>query len=602
MRCARWSPRGSMRNKAPAPHRVAGNLLYGQGVSPGVAIGRAYVFDRGLARVAKYALKPDEIDAELARFADAVSTAKEQLAEVDRRAKNLSGAAEEEFYLLLKAHAQMLENSRLIRSVTAVIQHEEINAEAAVQAAIDQIAEDFKRIDDPYLAARLDDIREVGQRLIGNLSGETPGRFGHIAEGSILVGHMVTPADVALMADAKVGGFISALGGAEGHTAILARALGLPGVVQAGSILKHVETGDQVVLDGRLGSIIISPDEEQLRAYEALRDEWARETEALGALKDRPAQTTDGHEVTLAANIELPQEVSSVLASGASGIGLMRSEFLFMNREDVPTEEQQFQAYKSLIEAMGGKPTTIRTLDVGSDKLASALHGHFQEAENPALGLRAIRLSLRDIELLEAQLCALLRAANYGPMRILLPMITTPDEVRQVRAVMLRMVRRMARRGQPIPDPLPPLGVMIEVPAAALAADAIAMECDFFSIGTNDLTMYTLAIDRGNDQVADLYNPLHPAVLRLIQFTAAAAERAHIPINLCGEIAGDPRLTKLLIGLGLRHLSMSSPALPRIKKQVMGLALGECIDFAAKVMSLTDSRKIAEIMAQDAGA
>lgn len=575
-------------------------MLYGQGISPGVAIGRAYVFDRGLARVAKYALKPADIDAELARFDDAVSLAKAQLEDVSIRAKNLSGAAEEEFYLLLKAHAQMLENSRLIRSVTAVIRHEKINAEAAIQAALDQIAEDFKKIDDPYLAARLDDIREVGQRLIGNLTGETPGRFGYIAQGSLLVGHMVTPADVALMADADVIGFISALGGAEGHTAILARALGLPGVVQASGVLAKVETGDLVVLDGRTGSIIVNPDEDQLAVYEALRDDWARETEALKDLKDRPAETRDGQQISLAANIELPQEIPSVLTSGASGIGLMRSEFLFMNRDDVPTEEQQFQAYKSLIEAMQGKPTTIRTLDVGSDKLASALHGHFQEAENPALGLRAIRLSLREIDLLEAQLCALLRAANYGPMRILLPMITTPEEVRQVRAVMLRMVRRMARRGQPIPDPLPPLGVMIEVPAAALAADAIALECDFFSIGTNDLTMYTLAIDRGNDQVSDLYNPLHPAVLRLIQFTTAAAHRAAIPINLCGEIAGDPRLTKLLLGLGLRDLSMSAPSLPRIKKQVMDLSMDECITFAAELMSLTDARKIAEMIAADA--
>lgn len=583
-----------MRNDPRDSNRAAGTLLYGQGISPGVAIGDAYVFHRGSARVAKYTVPAGDIEAELGRFESAVQAAKEQLEEVDRRAKNLSGAAEEEFYLLLKAHAQMLENSRLIRSVTAVIQHENINAEAAVQAAIDQIAEDFKRIDDPYLAARLDDIREVGQRLIGNLTGETDGGFGHVSEGSILVGHLVTPADVALMADVKVGGFISALGGAEGHTAILARALGLPGIVQAGSILDGVETGDKIVLDGRLGSIIINPDADQLQVYEALQAEWTQENTALEALRDQAAETTDGCEISLAANIELPQEVSSVLASGASGIGLMRSEFLFMNREDVPTEEQQFQAYKSLIEAMDGKTTTIRTLDVGTDKLASALQGHFKEAENPALGLRAIRLSLRDEDLLDAQLCALLRAANYGPMRILLPMITTPDEVRQVRAVMLRMVRRMARRGQPIPDPLPPLGVMIEVPAAALAADAIASECDFFSIGTNDLTMYTLAIDRGNEQVSHLYNPLHPAVLRLIQFTAAAANRADIPINLCGEIAGDPRLTKLLIGLGLRHLSMSAPSLPRIKKQVMGLSLQDCIEFAAKIMSMTDARKISD--------
>lgn len=560
----------------------------------GVAIGKAYVFDRGQARVAKYALKDDEIDAELARFDGAVAEAKSQLDEVDRRAKNLSGAAEEEFYLLLKAHAQMLENSRLIRSVVSVIKLEKVNAEAGVQAAIDQIAEDFRKIDDPYLSARLDDIREVGQRLIANLSGDEPSRFGHLEDGSIVIGNTVSPADVALMADARVGGFISAQGGAEGHTAILARALGLPGVVQASGVLNQVETGDMLVLDGATGAVIINPDVEQQALYQGLRDDFAREVADLSTLRDTVAKTTDGQVISLAANIELPQEVGSVLGSGADGIGLMRSEFLFMNRDDVPTEEQQFQAYKSLLEAMQGQPVTIRTLDIGSDKLSSALRGHFREAENPALGLRAIRLSLREIDLLEAQLCALLRAANYGPMRILLPMITTPEEVRQVRAVMLRMIRRMARRGQPILDPLPPLGVMIEVPAAALAADALAMECDFFSIGTNDLTMYTLAIDRGNEQVSELYNPLHPAVLRLIQFATAAADKANIPINLCGEVAGDPRMTKLLLGLGLRHFSMSAPSLPRIKQQVMRLSAEECILFAADIMSMTDPRKIAE--------
>ncbi len=582
-----------------ASRSASGSLSYGQGISAGIAIGKAYVFDRGQARVAKYRLAEEGIEAELARFAEAVALSKEQLADVDRRAKNLSGAAEEEFYLLLQAHAQMLENSRLLRSVNAVIQHEKINAEAAVQAAMDQIAEDFRRIDDPYLSARLDDISEVGQRLIANLSGEAPSRFGHLDEGSIVIGHMVTPSDVALMADSNVAGFISAQGGAEGHTSILARALGLPGIVQASNVLGLVETGDNVVLDGETGAFIINPDAGQLETYRALQADFSEEVAQLALLRDKPAQTTDGERITLAANIELPQETPSVHQAGAAGIGLMRSEFLFMNRDDVPGEEEQFQAYKGLIEAMDGAPVTVRTLDLGSDKLASALAGHFEAADNPALGLRAIRLSLKEVDLLEAQLCALLRAATHGPLRILLPMITTPDEVRQVRAVMLRMVRRIARRGQAIPDPLPPLGIMIEVPAAALAADALARECDFFSIGTNDLTMYTLAIDRGNDQVSTLYNPLHPAVLRLIQFATAAADRAGIPINLCGEMAGDPRLTKLLLGLGLRHFSMSAPSLPRIKKQVLSLSMADCVHFAATIMTMTDARRITDAVMND---
>jgi phosphotransferase system enzyme I (PtsI) len=316
----------------------------------------------------------------------------------------------------------------------------------------------------------------------------------------------------------------------------------------------------------------------------------------LGRLKRVPAVTRDGEAVTLLANLELPRETEPALAAGAEGIGLLRTEFMFMNREDLPNEEEQYRALKAIVDAMDGRPVTIRTLDIGGDKLAWPLSAHLAESANPALGLRAIRLSLKERPLLEAQLGAILRASAHGPVRILLPMISSVTEVRQVRQVMATLVRRLKRRKVKIADPLPPLGVMIEVPGAALSADALAQVADFFAIGTNDLTMYTLAIDRSEERVAHLYNSLHPAVLRLIQFTAEAALRARIPISVCGEIAGDPRYTALLLGLGVRELSMAWPALPRVKQRIRSIDLLAATRRARMIMDQSDSGRIAALL------
>ncbi|MDP6567857.1 MAG: phosphoenolpyruvate--protein phosphotransferase, partial [Alphaproteobacteria bacterium] len=420
--------------------------------------------------------------------------------------------------------------------------------------------------------------------------------FGEVPKGAIIVAEELTPADTAAMDTRRVAGFATAQGGAEGHTAIMARSLALPAVLGVAGLPGLVEAGDIVIVDGLSGRVVINPAPAALRRYRERQKEFRAKERRLARLRDVRAETRDGVTISLQANLELPEEVAAAHRAGAEGIGLLRSEFIFMNRESPPDEEEQFQAMAAIVESMKGSPVTIRTLDVGGEKLAYSLGPQLAEAVNPALGLRAIRLSLKLQPLLETQLAAILRAGGLGPVRILLPMVTSPSEVRQVREILKRVARRLKRRGVAIAEPLPPVGVMIETPAAALAADALAYTSDFFSIGTNDLTMYTLAIDRADESVAHLYNPLHPAVLRLILATTEAALKARIPINLCGEMAGDPRCTVLLLGMGLRDLSMSSTSLPRVKQRIRKLTLDAARQRARTIMEQSDAGRIAAIL------
>jgi phosphoenolpyruvate-protein phosphotransferase (PTS system enzyme I) len=352
-----------------------------------------------------------------------------------------------------------------------------------------------------------------------------------------------------------------------------------------------------VIVDGTEGIVILDPACETLRAYKVRQQEAAREWRHLNRLRRLPATTRDGVEIRLEANVELPVEVEQALANGAVGLGLVRTEFLYMNREDLPGEDEQYSFFAALVSGMGGRPVTLRTLDIGGDKLPEALAGYAaSDIANPALGLRAIRLSLKDRRLLDVQLAAMLRAANSGPVRILLPLISALGEIRRVREAMEQVARRLKRRGVRVPKELPPLGAMIEVPAAALAADALAVEADFFAIGTNDLVQYTLAVDRTDETVADLYNPLHPAVLRLLQFAVEAAARRDIPISICGEIAGDPRYAALLLGLGLRELSMSPRHIPRVKQRIRSLDMVAATRRARAIMDQSDAGRIAALL------
>jgi len=569
-------------------------VLDGLGVARGIAIGTLYLHDSGSIQVAERAIAPQKIEAECARFMAAAEGAGRQIEQLQEKAGNLGGSAAEELGYLLDAYRQMLHGSRLIRGVERRIRDEQVNAEAAVQQEIKQIVRGFEAMEDAYLSARIADIRDIGRRLLRNLT-DTPYRpFTSLPKNAVIVAEEMTPADTALLDPRRVAGLATVMGGAESHTAIMARSLGLPSVLGIADLLGGVQGGEAVIIDGSNGLVVINPSAETLTHYRAERAAFLRSRRVLARLKNVPAITRDGARMMLQANMELPNELPAVLESGAEGIGLFRSEFVFMNRDDIPEEEEQYTLLRQVVEGMGGRTVTVRTFDAGGDKLAPALGCAI--GPNPSLGLRAIRLGLARPELLETQMAAILRASAHGPVRILIPMIATVGELRSTREVMNKVTKRLRQQGIAISDPPPLLGAMIEVPGAALSADAIAWHADFFAIGTNDLTQYTLAIDRSDEAVAHLYNPLHPAVLRLIQFAAEAAHRASIPVCVCGEMAGDPRYTALLLGLGIHELSMATSNLPVVKRRIRELNLAETTRMARTIMDQSDSARIAQLL------
>jgi phosphotransferase system enzyme I (PtsI) len=592
---AKSKPKAAVKTGAKAGRKPAQRVFEGLGVSPGVGIGTVHLRESGEIQVLEYQVPARRVAAEIERFHGAVAQSRRQVGKLVAKAERYHGAAAEELGYLLEAHLQMLKSASLIGGIERRIETKRCNAEFAVMAEIGAIVENFAAMNDPYLRARGQEVREIGLRVVRNLTKTGYASFGQLEPDSVIVAEEITPADTALMDPKQICGFASVLGGAEGHTAIMARSLGLPAVLGVTGLFGGVQSGDTVVIDGSNGRVIVNPTARCLAGYKRQRQRLAREVRALTRLRKVPAVTRDGTEVNLQANLELPRELAQALDAGAEGIGLLRTEFLYMNRDDLPGEEEQYAALRVLVDGMAGRPVTVRTLDVGGEKLATSL-GPAAEGLNPALGLRAIRLQLKRPKLLETQLAAALRAAAHGPLRILLPMISTVSEVVEVRKVLLRVARRLKRRGVKIGDPLPPLGVMIEVPGAALSADSLANVSDFFAIGSNDLTMYTLAIDRGEEQVAHLYNPLHPAVLRLVQFSIEAALRARIPVSVCGEIAGDPRLTPLLLGLGVRELSMTANALPRVKSRILRLDMQAATQRARIIMDQSDSGRITALI------
>lgn len=577
-------------------------------VSGGVAIGPVFRASEREIEVTRHKVQAADIASETSRLEAAIDQSRKQLAKLRGRLAVLPEESQQEIAPLLDAYLHMIGPSRLIRGIRRRIEETLVSVETAVVDEADDIATTILNQLEPAMASddrasltrRAEEVREISRRLLRNLT-RTPFRsFADLPQGAVLVSETLRPADAALLDPSRLAGVATEEGGAEGHTAVMLRALGVPAVLGATGIAHAIRPGDLAVVDGAAGSVVLNPGGATLAAARRAVTTFARERQRYTRLRRLPAVTEDGAEIELAANFELPIELPQIALSGAHGIGLLRSEFLFMNRETIPDEDTQTEAYRGVVEAMVGDPVTIRVLDWGGEKEIEALAAEGIVPDladaNPALGLRGIRLLLRHAELFETQLAAILRAAVAGPVRVLLPMVTTVAEVRAARDTYDRVIRRLRRRGERLSERLPPLGVMIETPGAALSADALALESDFFAIGTNDLTAYTLAVDRAEAEVADLYDPLHPAVLRLVQFATEAALHARKPVSVCGEMAANPRLTPLLLGLGVRSLSMSAAAVPRVKQVVRSVELDACARLARRVMEQADSAQIAALV------
>ncbi|MEE3045265.1 MAG: phosphoenolpyruvate--protein phosphotransferase [Pseudomonadota bacterium] len=574
----------------------ARRVITGLGASGGIVIGRAFVLDRQYIQISRKPVAEDAIQAECKRLHDGVGESIDQLKRLKSQSSTADSAASEELGFLLDAYIHMLTQSRLVRGAEELIVSRRLNAVHAVSEVIDAIATQFSGMDDRYIAARATDIREVGLRLMRCLMGETDRAVDKAPKGAILIAEDVSPADMARFEPGQMTAFVTALGGAEGHTAIMARSLGIPAVLGAADIIRGVSGGDQIIVDGGRGEVILSPTDADIEHYSQRRADWLAARDKLAALRDVPSATRDGVDIDLHANIELPIELSAALENGATGIGLLRSEFMFMNKDYLPDEDEQYEELADIVKRMDGKPVTIRTLDIGGEKLAVALQSEIASGPNPALGLRGIRLSLRKSELLEVQFAAILRASLHGPVRVLIPMVVGVHEMTRARQIYESVAKRLRKEGHTIPETLPPLGAMIEIPAAAIAIDTLSRECDFFAIGTNDLTQYTLAIDRTDDQVAGLYDPLNPAVLRLIRDVIRVAGERDIPVSVCGEMAGDPRYVPLFIGFGLRNLSMSPVNLLPVKQRLRRLDTRNSHHQANRVMEQWDSARIAMML------
>ncbi|HEY0295945.1 MAG TPA: phosphoenolpyruvate--protein phosphotransferase [Bordetella sp.] len=540
--------------------------MRGKGVARGYAIGRAIIMGAAALEVAHYRIAPEDVESECRRLKDALARAQADLLHL---ANTLPADAPRELGAMLNVHSLLLGDPLLVEQAQALIHGRHYNAEWALTAQGQLLGEQFDAMEDEYLRERGADVRQVIERVLHVLSG-TPALLPEekVCSGGneplVVVARDISPADMLRLRGARFSAFVTDLGGPTSHTAIVARSMGVPAVVALGNIRDLVRDGDMLIVDGASGTVLVNPSQSMLAQYRQLQRIYADERAELELLRDEPSVTLDGINVALEANIELPEEAAVALAAGAQGIGLFRSEFLFMGRAELPGEEEQYQAYASVVKVMAGRPVTIRTLDIGSDK---TLDDEVTVATNPALGQRAIRYCLARPEMFATQLRAILRASAHGPVRILIPMISHMHEVEATFAAIESARRELDARGQAY-APKIPVGAMVEVPAIAIAIEPFVQELDFLSIGTNDLIQYVLAIDRGDHDVASLYDPLHPAVLRLLAHTINAGERAGKPVAVCGEMAGDSRYTRLLLGLGLSEFSMHPQQLLDVKREV----------------------------------
>ena len=561
--------------------------LKGIGASPGIAVGPAYLVDRRRVRTPKLRLSPLEVESELMRLKTAIELSDHQLSEIKDRISQGEG---HDHALILEAHRLMVHDPMFVDEVKKLISRDRINAEWAVRRVARKIKHMFDNIPDDYFRERRADLDFVADRVVRNLMGQAVDVEIEIPEGCVVVAHDLSPADTAMMAKSgRVAGFVTDLGGHTSHTAIVARARETPAVVGAARASEQISPGDLVALDGSNGLVLVNPAAEQLALFqETMRRYHASEQIAL-TTKDLPAVSTDGYRVQLLGNMEFVEELPSLISHGAEGVGLFRTEFLFLERDHAPTEEEQYRCYRQVLEAMEGRPVTIRTLDLGGDKVPG--NRRPEREPNPAMGLRAIRYCLANRELFRSQLRAVLRASVHGNLRLMFPLISGVSELRDARSELEHCRSELGREGLPVGTRFP-IGIMMETPSAAWIADRLVHEADFFSIGTNDLIQYSLAIDRHNREVAYLYQPLHLSVLRSIQNIVSAARNAGIPVAMCGEMAGDPVYTMVLLALGLNELSMTAVQVPVVKQIIRRSSRAEAITVLENAMRLTTAEEI----------
>lgn len=569
-------------------------MFNGIGVSRGIGIAPARTLKRELGKVRETQIEKAAVSGEIRRLQRAIKVATRQLTDVQ---KNIPESTTSDIRGFIETHLLMLADETFVDRPKDIIREQLVNAEWAVHSHRESIIKVFEAMEDPYLATRKNDVNHVVDAVIHVL--QTGGKAEHEFNqpdwrGVIVIADDLTPADTIDMQTQGVAGFITETGGHLSHTAILARSLGIPAIVGVHEARRYIRDGEELLIDGSNGLVAAAPDERSLADYRKRQREQRRATKALETLRDAPAKALSGEPIALFANIEVDDDVKALKRANAVGVGLYRTEFLYMNRDDIPSEEEHYRNYTRILRALRGAPLTIRTVDLGADKEASSTPGPL--AHNPALGLRGIRRSLKEPALFEPQVRAILRATSKGPVNILLPMLTSLDEVRQTRALVEQTREALRSEGYKIGDECQ-IGGMIEVPAAAIAADQFAAELDFLSIGTNDLIQYTLAIDRIDDHVNYLYDPLHPAVLMLVKASIDAGNKRGIPVSLCGDMAGDPRFTRLLLGLGLRDFSMPVNSLLAAKQVILKSRLKELRPKALAFVRTTDAKKRDELLA-----
>jgi phosphoenolpyruvate-protein phosphotransferase (PTS system enzyme I) len=570
-------------------------VLHGYPVSGGITVGYAHLVSTARLEVAHYEVDEDRVGAEVERFDQAMRSAQ---AELQALKAHIPPDAPKEFEAFLDLHRLILNDSALAQVPRELIRARRYNAEWALVQQMERLVERFDEIEDPYLRERKADVEHAVERVLKALMGGQPAPEPAISEEQklIVVAHDLSPADMMLFKRHRYGGFVTDVGGVTSHTAIVARSLAIPAIVGLHHARQTVAEGELLIVDGERGLLVVDPDPIVLAEYRERQTELKAGRQRLKKLKKTRAATQDGTPIELYANIELPQDIAEVLEAGAEGVGLFRTEFMFLNRKDLPGEEEQFEAYRQVTGAMKERPVVLRTLDVGADKAING-EGTQHTMPNPAMGLRAIRFCLAEPQMFLTQLRAILRASHYGTVRILLPMVAHAHEIDQTLTLIQQAKQQLEERDIPY-DRAIQVGGMIEIPAAALALPIFMRRLHFLSIGTNDLIQYTLAIDRTDDAVAHLYDPLHPAVLTLVASTIQTATRGGMPIAVCGEMAGDPQLTRLLLGLGLRNFSMHPSQLLAIKERILHTNLTEVQAAAQRVLRNTDPAKTRELLAK----